>query len=321
MVLAGSPLLTLTGQAHAEPRLDVAATICESGAGELERRLPSLLKGGGASLRAWLRFEEVGDGVRVSVETSETSVPRGETVLVVPTCEEAVDAAVVVLSLAFSAQATGDTAVARVDTPSQARSLAKRRLISKGEVKLRLEAPPQWRDASPAGADSPAGTGSTQLSLAAGVDSGTLPTSAVFVAGSVTHSWSNFDLSSSLRYGLPTEDERVETELHENVQRDFGAVGVSVCSGVGAILRFSACTGGEFGLLRVARRLAVDGAPTRDQHQLLPRLSAVILAIVSVRRGRLRPELEFSGSVLAFGRKEGASLVALRAAAGAAVDF
>jgi hypothetical protein len=126
---------------------------------------------------------------------------------------------------------------------------------------------------------------------------------------------------SSLRYGLMTEDERVETGFSESVQRDFGAGGLSVCYGMGANFRFSACTGGEVGVVRVGRRLAVDGGPTRDQDELSPRLSGLLGAILSARHGRLRPELELSGSVLALGRREGAAPVALRAAAGAAVDF
>jgi hypothetical protein len=128
-------------------------------------------------------------------------------------------------------------------------------------------------------------------------------------------------MRSSLRYGLLTEDERVETGFSESVRRDFGAIGLSVCYGLGANFRFSACGGGELGVLRVGRRIEVDGALTGNQDELSPRMSGVLGALFSVRRGRLRPELELSGAVLALGRRQGASPVALRAAAGASLVF
>ena len=90
---------------------------------------------------------------------------------------------------------------------------------------VRLGASPPQRDELPASDAARHASGSTQLSLAGGVDMGTLPTPAVFVAGGVTHAWSHVEVRSSLRYGLLTQDERVETgfsdERHPGVAIAF----------------------------------------------------------------------------------------------------
>jgi hypothetical protein len=320
-VLASLATAAFVGHAQAQPRLDVTASTCKAGAIELEHRLASVVDAQRSALGASVTFDDVGDGVRVSVATSENFAARGETVLVVPTCDEAIDAAVVVLSLAFSAELDSDAANSGGETKRHQRPHAESQAAPEPNVELRFAAQASRRDAWPTEGDRALPAGSAQLTLGGGVDAGTLPTPAVFVALGLGYSWSRIEVRSSLRYGLLTQDERVETGFRESVQRDFGAMGASVCYGVGANFRFSACTGGELGVVRVEREIEVDGAARRDQHELSPRLSGVFGGILSARHGRLRPELELSGSVLALGRREGASLVALRAAAGAAVDF
>jgi hypothetical protein len=322
-LLASLATAALVRQAHAQPRLDVKASTCKARAREVERRLLSVVDAQSSALAASVTFDEAGDGVRVSVATRENFAAQGETVLVVPTCDEAIDAAVVVLSLAFSAELVDEPASGGGETTRHEGPRGESQPVPEQEVELRFAAPSPRRDESPAGVPPRViSAGSAHLTLAGGVDAGTLPTPAVFVALGLAHSWSRVEVRSSLRYGLLTQDERVETGFSESVQRDFGSVGISVCYGVGANFRLSGCTGGEFGVLRLGRKIEVDGAaPRRHQDELSPRLSGVFGGILSARHGRLRPELELSGSVLALGRRDGTSPVALRAAAGAAVDF
>jgi hypothetical protein len=58
-----------------------------------------------------------------------------------------------------------------------------------------------------------------------------------------------------------------------------------------------------------------------DEDAVDPRLSGVLAARLSHRGGAIRPELELAGVAVAFGRQADASLLALRVAAGASVEF
>lgn len=317
IVLAAAPLAP---PARADPRLDVAATTCERNAAHLERRLANILdEAPSRELTATVTFEASGEGVRVAVVTHDGSNARGETLFVVANCEEALDAAVVVLSLAFSTEANRETL--KTETPPSEPSVEASPVAETPTFQMRFAAPLPERDASPASHGSDPVSPSSAVSLAGGLDFGTLATPTAIIGGGFTRAWPALEVRAALRYGLPTENERAETTLTESVRRDFGAAELSLCRGFGTALSLTACAGGEVGLVRVLHRVEVDGAPALDEDELSPRFSGVLAALVSLKRGPVRPELEVSASALAFGRRGGGSAVALRAAAGAAVDF
>jgi len=305
--------------AFADPRLDVSGTACGEAAIEIERRLTAALPGLTASgLAASVRLEPDPAGTRVTVTTRERSATRGETVLIVASCDEAREAAVLVLSLAFGVHEGGAEAIDDGTLPAPARALPPEMPAPLG-ADVRFATTPRRLDESEL--DSQSGAPASRLSLAGGLDVGTLPTATAFVAASVTRSWSALELRGSLHYGLPSEHERVETDLRESVQRDFGALGLAVCYGTDAAIRVAGCVGGQFGAVRMARRLESDAGTTLDEDEVAPRVTGTFGAVLGTRRGSVRPEVELSGSALALGRRQDASWVAFRVAAGAAVDF
>jgi hypothetical protein len=306
--------------ARAAPRVDVTAATCEADAAGIERRLANVVAAEASrELDVAVTFEANGDDVRVTVATREDSRTQGETVFLVSSCEEAADAAVLVLSLAFSAEASGEEADA--EARASERALATSPKSDGPTLRVRFAAPPPKLDESPEGVAESRAPRASRVSLAAGVDVGTLVTPTAVVRAGIAHAWPALELRGALIYGLLTQNERVESGWRDDVQRDFGAAAVSLCRGFGASVRLTGCAGGEVGLVRTLRRLQLDGVQTLDEDELSPRISGVLAAILSAPRGRIRPELEVAGSALAFGRREGASAVAFRAAAGAAVDF
>jgi hypothetical protein len=315
---------TLARPALGNPAIAVSTAGCGFDALEVERRVTQALHGDPhPGWSASVTFEAAGPRVRVIVATRENAVTQGETVLIVSSCEEALDAAVVVLALAFSAEPAQSGSVSTTELPDSPPPIVERRLPSNGEWLLRPHAPMSRPDESFADARSKIEPGASRLSLGGGLDFGTLTIPSAFLSAGIARPFSSIELRGSLRYGLPTEEERVETDLQESVRRDYGAVGVSACHGLGVNVRLLVCAGGEAALLRIARRLETRGSPGQDEdeHELSPRISGVLGAVLSPGRGFVRPELELFGAALALGRTQGGSRVALRAAAGAVVDF
>jgi hypothetical protein len=321
--LAALAVLSVTALAlptHAAPRVDVTAATCEEDAAGIERRLANVVAPAASrELDAEVTFEASGDDVRVTVATREDARARGETAFLVSSCEEAADAAVVVLSLAFSSEARGEETNA--EAPSSERALAALPKSSAPLLRLRFAAPPPKLDESPEDDARGPAPNSSRVSLAAGVDVGTLVTPTAVIRAGVARAWPALELRGALSYGLLIENERVESGFRDAVQRDFGATSLSLCRGFGTSVRLTGCAGGEVGVVRTLRRLELDGLQTLDEDELSPRFSGLLAAVLSAPRGRIRPELEIAGSALAVGRREGASAVAFRAAAGAALDF
>jgi hypothetical protein len=319
-VLAGVLSLLVARPLRADARVTLAGKACARESVELERRLVSA-PGAQSSpeLSATVSFEQTGEAVRVTVAVREGHVAKGETALVVSTCREAADAAVVVLGLAFGAEASAgrhDDPAATGDAPPPELPRA-----SESELAVHSEAPPVYESEAGARVASTATQSSSRLSLAAGADVGTMPRATAFLSAGFTEWLSAIALRGSLRYGLPTADERVEEGFDESVRRDYGALGLSACYGVGRSVQLLACAGGELSVLRTAQRLEIEGTTSLDEEELSTRLSGVIGAVLSRRQGWLQPEIELAGSALALGRRNGAGPIAIRAAAGAAVTF
>jgi hypothetical protein len=310
---------TFARPARASSAIAVVATVCDLAARDVKERATRALEGRHPGFYASVMFEEGGPAVRVTIAVSKDDVPIGETVLVVSTCEEAADAAVVVLGLAFRVEpireeppsATPERGLSSIEPPR-----------SEGEPELRVHTESPRRDASITPSQVRGERSVSRLSLGGGLEFGTLPAPSAFVSASFTQVLSGvgFGLRASLRYGLPTEDEQVEADHRESVRRDHGALGVSACPGLGVDFRLLVCAGGEVALLRVARRLETEGA-AEDEDELSPRVSGVLGTVLSRGRGWIRPELEVFGAALAFGRRQDGPRLAVRAAAGAVVDF
>ncbi len=103
-VLAFISTVVLGGQAWAEPlRLEEGGVpACVVEARELGPRIERALGGSLPNeLEASVAIEAFGAGYRVSIGLREAAEARGTTVIDTPTCDEAVDAAAVVLALAF----------------------------------------------------------------------------------------------------------------------------------------------------------------------------------------------------------------------------
>jgi hypothetical protein len=306
--------------AETNARIETAVTPrCDVPARDFEQRLAQALGQSSAHrLDVFVAIEHDGAGYEVTLVTrDELSASREKTILA-PSCDEAMDAAVVVLALATSQTAdvepSDSTALTAPATtagpgvgPEPAPLRARVTRAPKDEGTARIES-------------SSSSSASSRASLSTGIDAGTLPSPTLVVAGAFARSFSAFEVRALARYGLPSVNETTETGFYASERRDFGALELRACYGVGADVRLSACTGGELGAVRVTRRVEEAGSDV-DEDAVTPRLSGVLAAFVRHQGGTVQPELEVSGSAVALGRAESASFLALRVAAGAAVEF
>jgi hypothetical protein len=304
---------------------------CETAARELDARLERALgRGSTTNVDASVAIEHDRTGYRVVIGTSDPS-RNAEKVLLAPSCDEAVDAAVVVLALAFTVR----------DEAKKERALdaAVRSEPARGEPArsfTRAEARPPRRSpfrGTPAGREGfdeargnvprhrPASIATTRLSLATGGDTGTLPSPTLLASAGISRSFSCMDVEGHVSYGFPVSDERVETESTESLRYEFAAVDVRACRGTGETFRVSACAGGEFAAVRIRHQLETENGIGIDEDSVTPRVSAVLGALFSRRGGVVEPAVELSGVAVAFGREKGASVLILRATVGAAVAF
>lgn len=286
-----------------------------------------------------MRIEEHTGGFRVTLAIRGGTTHGAEKVLVLPTCDEAVDAAVVVLAFAFARESeptdrseapaasnqelVPNPVTASADLASRAETSGALSRSPKRPAPLLAVVSTNERVDDGPGPSAPIhepDRPSSRASLAAGVDMGTLPSPTLTVSGALARSFSAFELSGAVRYGLPTESENVENGVSESVRRDFGAVELAACYGIGVRVRLAACGGAEVGVVRSTRQSSGPGVDV-DEDAAHPRVAGIFGARVSHRAGSIQPELELSGVAVALGRQPDASLLALRVAAGAAVEF
>ena len=320
----------LPNQANAEPSGRIQTRVspaCAGAALDLEPRLERALdKSLPTGLEAFVEIEESVGGYRATIATRVGSKASGAKIIDASTCDEAVDAVVAVLALAFFSQvdaAPSDASrpvfdAAPVDAPAPAASL-----------EPSTNAASTWRAATEAPADRAAtaedarsdALGSTRASVVAGADQGTLGQPTAIVSAGVSRSLSALEVRGFVRYGLPTATETVETEFTESVRSDFGAVDLAGCYGVGASFRASACAGAEAGAVRTRRRFETREGTDVDEDAVSPRLSGTLGALFAHRGGIVEPEVELEAAAVVVGREEGASWLAVRVLAGAAVEF
>jgi hypothetical protein len=302
-----------------------AAPACAGRVGELQARLePLFTRDAARALRASVAIAASGGGYRVTLRTLGADAALAEKVVTLPTCDEAIDAAVVILALAVRAETQREPAL---PTPSVAAALPKPAPpVRTRAVKVQTPAPlpesqPADERSTPRLAGTAAATDASRFSLASGADAGTLPLPTLYVAAGLARSFSALELRGLLRYGLPIVEEDQDGEVSESYRSDFGALELGACYGTSSKLRVQACGGAELGAVRSSRQIGRPGGYESYESALSPRISGVLAAVVAHRGGRIQPALEFSGSAVALGRDEGASFLVLRVAAGAAVEF
>jgi hypothetical protein len=332
----GISMVAFHGQAWAEPfRLEQrAAPACVAAARDLGPRLERALGGVLPSgLEAWVGIDALGTGYRVTIALSDDERARGTTAIEAPTCEEAVDAAAVVLALAFgNIERTEPTEPASaLPVPARAGSAPSRSSQESASLgSLAALTPTASSGASPARGDrrapldrapSRGSERATRLTLATGVDRGTLPNSTLTLAAAAARSFGELEVAVVARYGLPIVEETVETGFAEARRRDFAGLELRACRGLGQALRFSGCAGTEVGAVRARRALRGDDHTEVDTDHLSPRLAGTLGALVAYRGGLFEPGLELAGAAAALGREAGAPWLSVRVAACAAIAF
>lgn len=284
---------------------------CPVNADDLARRVDRELIGSrSVDARARIHIEAISTGYRVTLQAARAGRKLGGKQLVAPTCGEAVDAAVLVLAIALTEPEPDAPPEAVRETPTPA--------VSPSSIALVAPSSPP-RDATLPAAEENGSSDDRRADVLFGVETGIAPEPAPYLGAGFALPLDVWELWGGLRYGLPAEEESVETTRSERLRRDFGAIGLSMCRGAGAQWRLSLCAGGEFGVARVdrARRDGDLELETDDDRVWLAGVGTFRLA---GRVGRVRPQLEFSAAAASWG--PGAALhPRLRLGAGIGVQF
>jgi hypothetical protein len=212
MPALGVSVVVLRAAAGAEPVLieQQVAPACVAAAGELEARVARAL--GEASpkgLAASVVIEAVGGGFRATMALRDAEQARGTTAIEAPTCDEAVDAAAVVLALAL-----GEVKRPEASQPTAPEELPEPRpSVSSAAAPARPDPDAAAVERAPSSSSEPA----MRLALATGVERGTLPRPTLVLAGAWARSFGGVELAAVARYGLPTAEERTETAFSESL--------------------------------------------------------------------------------------------------------
>lgn len=309
-------LLALALTAFAKPLVAEPASwlvlegVCPARASDVASRVEGELIGSRpASARARVGIEATDAGYRVSVRAERAGKALGLKHVVATTCDEAVEAAVLVLAIALTQpeRELGPVAPAPSEPTPEL-------------VFVEHALPPSLEHDRAAEADNAsAPTRGRRLGMLVGVETGTVPGAAPYLGVSFALPVEAWELWSALRYGLPREEAAVETASSEQTRRDFGALELSLCRGIGVAWRLSLCAGGEFGVVRIEHTRR-DAEVEIDTNEERARLAAVGTTRLTGRAGMLRPELQFSAAAASEG-PGAAPRLSLRLGAGVAVQF
>jgi len=287
---------------------------CEIAASSVEQRVSQALIGErAAELEASVDIEENSSGYEVRLSVARGGAVIGSSVITAPTCDEALDASVLALAFALGGQSNrAETASEQRDTPPDP------------QTRFPLEwipPPAEPFEDDRSRAVTRASARDVRLSLMTGLDAGTFPQATGYVAAGMAVLWDALELRGGLRYGVPYVEESEQSGRSASVRRDFGALDLGACYGFGDLWRLSSCAGAELGVLRETQRLRSAAGDELDTDVAAPRLSAVLRALIAHRGGLIHPELELSGLAAAIGRSNDSPWLAVRIAAGAAVQF
>jgi hypothetical protein len=319
--------------AHADPRDWItvrAPSRCDAAAAELAERVNRALVARPApELRASVVIEAMDSGYEVTLRTARGSQSLGTKVLSVPTCDEAVDAAVVVLALALSEEASAERRAPDDDGASSESVADDSSLVAPA-----VSAPPagtthfEPNRSAARRSDRPSHRASradearnaSRISLLTGVDAGTLPVPTAQIGLGVARTFERVEVRGTARYGLPYEEEELDGGRTERQRHEFGAAGLDACYRLGTGWTLAGCAGGEVGVVLSEHRLDTEAGLAVESTRA-PRLSGVTTLLVAHRRGIVQPELELSSAVVVAGRAPDAALLTLRAAVGVAMQF
>lgn len=291
-----------------------------------------------ADLQASVTIEQRDGLHQATVRTTRGAAELGVKVVSAPTCDEAVDAAVVVLAMALAKQSRSD-APAPIDPASEpappspsaspeppASHSPPAPSSSPSPAPSPTWSPPRFqRTADPRTPDrpSPAPTTSrtrrTAVAILGGIDVGTVDQAALYVGARVSTEVGPLELRGTARYGLPRAEEEDNAGVVTERRVDFGAFDADACYGRGAAWHAGLCAGAEVGVVRDARRSGAEGN-VEDTDAAEPRLAGTLAARVGYRAGMLQPELEVAGAAAALA-PAGASRFAVRAGLGLGVQF
>ncbi len=304
--------------AHAEPSFIVldAPSSCAVTPAVLEERVTEALVGRrAAELSARVTFEEAEGGYQATLGIERGTLRLGTSIITAPTCDEALEAAALALALALGER---EPTASELDVPEQGVLPVQQRSRVRWLTPHRAAA--GGDTLSTAGAPRRASESDWRVSLMTGLDAGTLAEATPFAAARVALVEGRLELRAAVRYGLPRIEEQADGAGTASTRREFGAVDAGACYGLGGEFRFSACGGGELGVTRHVERWRTQQVES-DQDDVRPRVSGVVRALFAHRAGLVQPELELAGLAVAVGRPDDARWLAIRVAAGAAVQF
>lgn len=298
---------------------------CPASAAEVARRVDAELIGSRPTgARARVSIDAVTAGYGVTLQAARAGKDLGGKHLVAPSCDEAVDAAVLVLAIALTEPEPEVSEVLEVlEVPEvpveEGRTASSEARSPSSELAFVVPSGTPQHDEPVSTEDESAASHGPRAGVLFGIETGIAPQPTPYLGASFALPFDSWELWSAVRYGLPTEEASVEASTSEELRRDFGAIGLSLCRGVGAAWRFSLCAGGEFGVRRVDHTRRDDSVEV-DSHEDRARLAAVGAARFSGRVGSVRPELDFSAAAASWGPGAPPEL-SLRLGAGVAVQF
>jgi hypothetical protein len=305
--------LTFAPVAYAEsPRWLSLSGPCPASAEEVARRVDDALVGSrpqSASASIDIGDSEAGLEVLIRLRRSETEL--GVKTLIVPSCDEALDAAVLIVAVAV-----GETSSASLGT-SRSRSP---RAAPTNESPASPARPGVHQEPS---RDLPAAEtrekNRASAWLLGGADVGTLPQPMPYVGAAVALQWLPVELRAAFRYGLPREEATEDSGASERTSSGFAALELTGCRGTGSQIRWALCAGAEFGVVRT-EQIRSEGGDRVDIDERAPRLAGVLASRVGSELGGVRVELELAGFAAAV-RPGGAPRTGGRAGVAAGLQF
>jgi hypothetical protein len=132
-----------------------------------------------------------------------------------------------------------------------------------------------------------------------------------------------FELFGAGRYTAPHVEETVLSDSAHTERTRMEAVTLDAgsCVPFGERITLSTCASAKLGLTRTRHEARTGATYSAWSDEASPWLGAAVSALFAYRQSWLEPVAEVEAAVVALGRAEGASLLALRAGAGAAVSF
>ena len=257
--------------------------------------------------------------VAASVRVARGSRELGQTRLVAPSCDEAIDAVVAVAALAVgAAPALGPAPVSTSSSSTPEPSPPEPSLAAPS-----LAAPPRAEADRDVASQPRVEDTRFHLLLAAGADQGVLSsTTAIVGAGAALDHGEHAEWRALLWYGLPSSDEQDDTGVGLASRRsDFAAASLDYCRRLTAAGWWSLCGGLE---ARVARLSRVEDTPDLariEREQLAPSGAARAGLALVQRELAWQPRLELGAQVPVVGTSADAGWLGFRASFGAALPF